>query len=465
MSQERIQVLAWFRNKDVIQKIGLGVFLALIIFLSLFPVGTESVHFNVKLSDSTSKMSETFGYSDAGSYLKAALELSSLNQLTSNQHWVINLWPPGMLLLDAFLVRVFNDGFGIALAMLTSIVWFCLLYAFSLKVRQKFGFLVALLSTSLLAISPALQSWVIGSGIYYAEGFSIAALIAGLIFLLKSSVEFDIPIRIAYGVTSGCLFAIAAYFRTTFFTIQFGLLSSIVLAMMILLYLGFTSQNRLKIPKIFDGVVSLLSAWVAMVSLMEPWLQYKQSLYGSRGWSATGDGFFRGVFVERESQPSFLSGVGWGCEINPEFCQVVQEYQMNSGQPYPFDELRSQVFLTALANPIDYLGDRLHFILLNWNSSPIVLSFISMIAFLGMIGFLLWRAVKLNIVFFAIFTILGLVFAPALIGHIEPRYFYPLQLSVILLPWLITSNSNRTQSEDRQHYLPKNSGIFKGNTT
>jgi hypothetical protein len=433
-------------QKEWVQKLILGLYTSIIVSLSVFPLGLTSRHFGVSLSDSPSTLSSTFGYADAGSYLKAAIELNALDRLTQNQYWVINLWPPGMIWLDAALLRLSGTGFAIVVAVITTIIWTGLASLFALKVREKLGGLVAILSITVLLTSSPIQMWMLDSGLFYAEGISISAFLLGLIFLLRGNQSDDIKRILAYGISAGCSLAVAAYFRSTFSTIETGLMLFTLFigaALLIGRFRRLEPSSKLVLRKRFALVGS---AWLAMFTLMEPWLQFTStSIRGVRAWSVVGGGFIRNVWVDRDLSADFMKagGVGWGCEIDPEFCLRVAEYENSTKSPYPLGEIVLKTIQTALSHPIEYLSDRFHYISTGWFSNEVsmgnialVWGFVTLAGFLLALSTLIRRALRGDIASAFIILACCLLILPEMIGHVEPRYFIPLKLLVLVTPWL-----------------------------
>jgi hypothetical protein len=428
------------------QNLVVVIYVVFAVFVTLFPNGPDSRQFLVSLTDAPKNMAETFGLSDPGSYLNAALELENLNEITVHQVWVTNLWPPGMLVLNAVLLRFFGDSFGLAFAVFTMLIWSTLISLFALKLRVRFGVNGALLLSTLLIISPPIQSWILGYGLFYAEGISVAAFLVGSICLLEMSRQIKYLNSMHWGILAGIFFSIAAYFRTTFSNIQFALLGSAGIATVVLVAALLSKKSNRLVALVKVQVSGIITSWIVLLSLMEPWLQFKNT----RDWSIVGDMFFRGVWRERSTLPDFAISAGWGCEINEEFCKEVQDYESVTGALFPIEEMRSETFLTAIFNPIEYVQDRFTFISESWffgptSADPKFVGLIILFLFGWTLAVLVGSVMKFEFSSLAIFLSILLLAAPLMIGHIEPRYLIPLQISFFLLPWMISERSSPKQ--------------------
>lgn len=446
MSDQTTATKVKFFDKGWVKNGLISFYVAILVGVSLFPNGLNSTHFGVMLLESPERLSEVFGYSDAGSYLKASMELEALNYLTANQHWVINLWPPGMVWLDAALLRLFGSSFALSLAILSGLIWVTVASVFAIKIRTNFGQPLAYLSVTFLLMSSPLQIWIFDAGLFYAEGFSIAAFLGGLVLLIRGSLRNVKESLISHGISAGVMFGLAAYFRTTFSTLEtlllLGVIGLALLAILQRLINGVTATLR----QLNNQLVLLTATWLAMFTLMEPWLQFTTSaIRGERAWSVVGGNFLRGAWVNRSTSPDFLKsgGVGWACEMDPKFCQKLIDQEKNVGAPYDITDLALKTIQTIVAHPFEYLTDRTHYLLAGWFSSEQSMGTLSLVS-----GFILMSAFFITISqlvksvragnFASLFVILAcfLIIAPMMIGHVEPRYFIPLKLLFFILPWV-----------------------------
>jgi hypothetical protein len=424
-----------------------------LVAISIFPLGLDSVYLGATLRNSPEELAESFGLSDAGSYLKAALELHSLGGLTSDKHWVINLWPPGMVLLNAALISIFGTNFAIAYAVLIAILWSTFFYFLGIKILERWGVVPSVISLALLISSGPFQNWIFDNGLFYAEGVSQLFFLTGLIALVKASRSDEGFENFAYGILAGTSLAIAAYFRATFSTLESVLLLSLIFAS-ITWALGSRIQKLSGLQEsIRRFTISVGGAWVSMFLLMEPWLQYTTlGIRGIRTWSVVSGSFFRGVWVERSEQAAFLAqgGVGWGCELDPAFCNKVEAYEQSTGSLYPVQELAIQAVRTAVFNFPEYLSDRFNFISVGWFSNeasigaPNILS--GFVALVGLVAFLVFAVNRIwggELIYLVILSMAALLLLPQMIGHIEPRYFIPLKLFVVVLAWASPSSKRK----------------------
>jgi hypothetical protein len=424
-------------------------FIFILTFVSIFSWGFGNQNLGADLLNSAKELSDVFGYGDNGSFLKAAIELQELGGLTNDKHWVINLWPPGMVWLNALLIQVFGKYFALAYASLLAITWASLISYVAFKVRIKFGLFLAFLFSALVLASSPLQYWIFGFGFFYSEGFSTAAFMWAMILLLESNQTQNRIHIVSLGVLSGSLLAIAAYFRASYSILETGLFVVALLTGMGMI-LGHTVKSLFRLKALFAPVFfSTTSAWISMFLLMEPWLRFvESSIRFQRSWSVVSGNFFRGAWSDRSLLPAFLSegGGGWACIVEPDFCNEIAKFESSTGGQFPIDAITSRTVQAAILNPIEFLQDRVFFLFKGWFSvestmgNPnLIWGAISLVAVFWLSIVMAKRVLKGELVYVVVFVSLAILLLPMLVGHVEPRYFVPIKLLVLLVPWIYNS--------------------------
>jgi hypothetical protein len=103
---------------------------------------------------------------------------------------------------------------------------------------------------------------------------------------------------------------------------------------------------------------------------------------------------------------------------------------------------------TALLNFDKYLLDRFEFISTGWFSNeasgmgaPAVLwGFILLVGFFLVVSLLVRKISSDNYILASILILAVILTLPLFIGHIEPRYFIPLKMLMLLIPWISNPN-------------------------
>jgi len=433
------------------QPAALSLYLAGVIFFTSFPDGFDSPKFVTTLTENPEKMRELFGLSDAGSYLGAALQLTEDGFLDSGSNWIMNLWPPGMVILDAFLLRYIHNyiPFGVALMSLTALVWYVVLLGFALALHRIWGFLFTLGFITVVVLLSPIHGYVLGYWVFYADGLGAAFFLGFLIFLTKAIVSRSWKVLVATSLLSGLCLSCAAYLRAAYHPIQYVIM--VVLVTVVLRLLVLLRGNRAQLTwHALQSPLALLIVLVVMFSLTTPWLEFAQGRFrDQRVWVVTGDGFIRGSWANRSESPSFLRGVGFACELAPKRCAEIRELEKQGDLGTKF--YQREMISVAVRNPIQFITDRWNFFFESWKESDAVQSLILALLFIwtqvlavrllirGQLVALLWLLTPLALVL------------PSLIGHFEIRYLLPIKLLFLSAPFLQLSLT-RLKNEARAIY-------------
>ena len=142
-----------------------------IVMSFIFFQGLNTPHGLVTLQLAPQRMAQIFGDADSGSYLKAALSLIAKGQNTPEWAWVLNLWPPGMVWLDAGIIRFSPLDYGVTIGLITALLWSATLSVLTWPFmrRMKPAVVVLLVELAILGTSP-FQSWMFDEGLFYADG-------------------------------------------------------------------------------------------------------------------------------------------------------------------------------------------------------------------------------------------------------------------------------------------------------
>ena len=428
--------------------IALGVLLSLSVVFSL---GISTVHFNTELFANPIKMREIFGPTDAGSYLWAAMRLDSVNALPPEENWIINFWPPGMLVLEALILRFLQNDlyFGVVLGVLTAFAWGSFLGYVAGLVHKLFGKLLAiLLLVFVISVGP-IPNWILNDGLFYADGFGTLFFLVGITFLILSQRENYVYSRkLSHGILAGISFAISAYFRATYINILYALLATGLACLAVFVTWKISRNGRQHFTQIKHAIESaaiFFIATAAMFICVNPWMTYKEEVMGTREWSIVGDSFIGGMWVERDEMPWFLreGGIGWACKIDPEKCAELAELKLTQPTLDITHKQLSEAILVALKHPGEYVLDRGKFIGIAWISlgygylADVLNHPFSALNLVGLIGFfviLIKRFARSWPLLLSITAIYSTVLIPLLIGHLEIRYLLPFKLLPLLLP-------------------------------
>jgi uncharacterized protein (DUF2062 family) len=264
--------------------------------------------------------------SDPVTFLKAATDIYQHGTLLPENSWILHLWPPGFIFLEASLLKLVGPGGPLVALLQISI---CALFAavFVLQrtvLRPLVGAYISSVSPLLILLFPVARIFLLSpAGVTFGEGFSVASFIAsGLLIFYAVRTE-----RIGFAVASGVSAAIAAYFRSQYESI---LIVETVFAVPVIVWFHCTARSEQvgrPTPRQATVIVrSLALSLLAAHLLMLPWRLHNMVENGSLGWVQTLD-----IVIENSlalEKPLLAKGGRFviegggnlGCRLEPSYC-------------------------------------------------------------------------------------------------------------------------------------------------
>ncbi|MFY9141771.1 hypothetical protein [Sulfuricurvum sp.] len=398
-----------------------------------------------------SKLVQVSVMGDPASFATAAIDIAENGWISSANEWILNLWPPGFVLLEAFIIKVFGIDTPIILVLqimasaLFSVVLLLLYEFLNEHINQK----IALILPLLIFAFPVARVFLLEPiGISLGESFSVGFFLLAILLSIRSVVQNSFR----KAIYAGIFLALSAYFRSQFEIVLIILTGWGILLFIISKIIRFQSPNIKSALKTI-GVILLVAHAVTI-----PWRVYHWVHQGSPLWVYTVSVTFGNAVSSSEFLESVHGGfvvAGGGnlvCRINPAAC----------GDTANAKELFIKTFLE---HPLEWYSLKLGLIGKYWFSSIQnfvtvgVASTISDIvingSLLGMLIailyfllnyklktdklwlLLLWFNVSILSTYFIIFTI----------AHFEVRYFYFPKIVIItmfiLLMFLHRKNKNK----------------------
>lgn len=421
-----------------------------ILLLFIFFQGLHTPHAGVPLQTAPEDMAKLFGGGDSGSYLNAALDLTANGQNTQAWTWVLNLWPPGMVWLDAIIIRLSPLDFGVSIGLVTALVWSLPLSLLSWPFMRtrKSALIVLLVELAILGTSP-FQSWMFDEGLFYSDGLAVAFYLLGL-SLVVNRVRSNAPIQvwIRDGIYVGMSFAAALYFRAAFNLVPWALaavaitISAVVIAKKV---------RRKPIGDLGRQAVLLIVATLTVPLLMQPYAAYVQQDRARTQFVMTDDLVYAGVWKHNTiaTSPQWLlnGGLSVGCDIDPSECALIQREQAD-GKVFTPTELRNALIKSIATHPLQFLGNRGSYVARQWSADEVgsysssnnlnpgqgLLYLTSLIAAI-VAAFILVARGRWTLL---VIPIMGLaIIAPYAVVHVEVRYLIPLKMIGLLTPILL----------------------------
>lgn len=267
---------------------------------------------------------KTSSMGDPASFATAAIDIAENGWISSANNWIFNLWPPGFVLLEAFILKVMGPEVPVVLvlqilaALLFSVV-LTLLYDFlRARVKNKVAFGLPLL---IFAFPVSRVFLLEPTGITLGESFSIGFFLISILLAIRSVI---MQSSLQYAVYAGFCLALSAYFRSQFELILLALTFWGIVLFIALLFTRlrkFVDPNLLKSSLKTIGVM-LLAAHAATV----PWRIYHWVNHGGPHWVYTSSVTFGNSVMTSEYLESVNGGfvvAGGGnlvCRIDPTTC-------------------------------------------------------------------------------------------------------------------------------------------------
>jgi hypothetical protein len=217
------------------------------------------------------------GYADPKTFIRTALDITEDGWITSKNAWVFNLWPPGFVLLEALIIKIFGTNVPILLVLQTiaSIMFAVVLtffYIFAKKyMRKEIAFLLPLV----VFIFPVSRAFLLEPlGISFGESFAIGSFMLFVVLSIHSTVNHSMK----YAFLAGAFLGLTAYFRSNFGAILLMLIVFGIL-FIIIFYIFKIFKNRIIFKK--NIVTQITAILIAAIMISIPWKAYKYMQNGS----------------------------------------------------------------------------------------------------------------------------------------------------------------------------------------
>lgn len=430
---------------------------ALIAFFLLY-AGSSTIHGFMLMSMSPERLAELWGAGDAGSYLTGALALVRDGTVGPEHAWILNLWPPGMVVLDAAVIAWSPLPFAVTVALLTAVAWGLTLTLLTWRlIRTRRAILFVVAGELLVLATPPFQTWMLDEAFIYSDGFAAAALISGLTILVLRGLAYGgKALWIRDGVLAGILLAIAVYFRASnnIVPIAIGGLAIVLFVVWFIRRARRQARENLLRHSVLLGVTTL-----TVLALLAPYAALTLARYGRLQPTMTDEVMYELQWRDPSTQPTWLAdaGVPLGCTLDPELCaDFLAEY----GGPPPLSEARAALVTAIVTHPIPWVMDRVSVVVKQWfrddygvrsvvdfdedATIPVSASWNPNIPmglfYLGMLVATLILAIRLarrgHWALLVIPLAAAALLAPFAIAHVEVRYLIPLKLIGLLAPTL-----------------------------
>jgi hypothetical protein len=410
------------------------LWLGVIYFLILLSVAlwVRDIAIQPDVFDFTRKNLEISQMNDPASFATAAIDIANNGWVSSSNEWILNLWPPGFILLEALIIKMLGAEAPVILvlqilsAMLFSIVLVLLYDLLSTWVKSNIAFTLPLL---IFAFPVSRVFLLEPTGITLGENLAIGFFLL-CIFLAFRAVKKG---SFQHAVYAGLCLALSAYFRSQFELILLALTGWGVLLIMAI---KLTRLRNSIEPELVKSVVKTIAITLLVAHAASiPWRAYHWINQGKPFWVATAavmaeNSVMTSVYLNSVHGEFVVEGAGnLVCRIEPTTCgdtvhakqlfvktfmaHPIEWYKLKSDVigRYWFSSIKNWSNISAESTYVDIIINGLFLIML----IVLVSSFFAKkIRSHGLWILLLWFNASLFSAYTLIFTL----------AHFEVRYFY-----------------------------------------
>jgi hypothetical protein len=403
------------------------VFFIYILILSGISLFIRDIPYQPELNSSAIQMLNPtrYGLGDPISFVKAGLDIARTGWVSDLNNWIISLWPPGFIILQAAIIKVVGENGPFILAQLVlAVALFSLVsIRFYILLRKELTAAVAFILPLCLFLFPMPRVFLLQPiGVIMGESFAIGFFLLGVIetlFLVQIDKKSNL-------ILAGIYFALAAYFRSQFEIFILAMTFWVVFWAIVRKAQGDSKNSSFK--KI---LVILMITHMCML----PWRVYHRHFDGSAKWVQTENITFRNSVRTTEELHANGSGfvaAGGGnlvCQIDEQSCgrsERVKRLFILTFLKHPFKwySIKAGIFPSYWFSPVDNWTN----VIKSAGALDFAINAIFALALILSVALLFVRAFRRSL-FFPIFLwlILSVHSAYLLIFTVqqfEVRYFY-----------------------------------------
>lgn len=313
-------------------------------------------------------------FSDSTSFTSVALDLYNNKQFTPPSEWIIHLWPPGFMVLEALVLLVFgiNVPFILVLDLLVAIsmaILFALGRAYLLSINPDER--LSLIPLVLLLFPLPRMFLLEPLSLILGEGFAIIFFLISLLLTLFAARSKSIPVA----VLAGLALAWSAYLRSQFEALVVVLTAVAICIAAVLIVRAVWARKPTDFRQIRAIAIALLVAHVAML----PWRIHNFEDFHSTSWICCES--LRYSNAGKTNKQLNDENAGWlvvgeaniACNLEPSYCgssdsgayyRVFREHagewvlsKLLLAPSYWFSDLGSYASPATDNSPLDFLAN------------------------------------------------------------------------------------------------------------
>lgn len=386
---------------------------------------------------------------DPASFAIAAIDFAETGRISGANEWIFNLWPPGFIMMQAFIIRVLGSEVPVILVLqLMAVLLFStlltLLYEYLNRyVKHK---LVAMALPLLIFAVPVSRVVLLQpKGIVLGESFAIGFFLLGVLLTIRAVERHSLR----YAICAGLCLAMSAYFRSQFEFILLVLTGWGIL-LLIVTYIK-RRQNTFDLAYLNSLKTILIMLLVAHAATV-PWRAYRWTYFyaGTPSWVTSSELLYRNSVMASEHLESLgghfiVAGTGnVVCRIDPSTCGDTE----NAKELFFRTFVRHSVEWYSLK--FDAIGEYWYSSLRNFGnvaikstSMDIITNALLLVALTALVCLSLTRKVRSHtssivLAWFniALFSAYAIIFS---LSHYEVRYFHFPKIGGIMMLLIVAT--------------------------
>lgn len=263
-------------------------------------------------------------FGDPSSFAAGAIDIYNHGWIQPNNRWLIHLWPPGFMLLEGLILKLFglDANFILILSILSSLLFAIVMMTLRSIIKCSLPEPVATIIPLVPLFFPVVRLFILEpGGVVFGESFAISFFALSLLLLLLGIKRDKFELILA----SGLSLALSAYFRS-----QFELFVIFISASGLGLYAFLTATKKWYSLNINTQIISQARkiATVVLVAnaAMMPWRIHNFADIQSLSWVQTQQLIF--INASHSDEDLISAGAQWivdgrgnvACKINPNYC-------------------------------------------------------------------------------------------------------------------------------------------------
>jgi hypothetical protein len=374
------------------------------------------------------------GYSDPVFFATGALDIARHGWFTPDHMWLVTLWPPGFMLLEGAVLRLFGEGapFLIPLLILSALAcatWMTLLRKYLL--RSGSSHTLATLGPLVPFAFPLSWFFLLSPlGLSFGETFSISFYLIGFSLVLLAFRARSIRGSLYQAALAGLAIAAAAYVRSQFELLVVVLTVSAA-ALFAVAGLGFLFRRKTYVSWLALAIVAvtLVVAHIAMA----PWRYHNFQYTGFYSWVRTSNAVFESALRPEEELRSsgahfvVAGGGNLACRLQPDYCGQTDSMYFYKAF---FKNMRAWVAHKVQLLPMYWMAPPQRGAMVWVGAEGTLMEKLANIGFFGCLLLGLWRlwAIRREPVFplqaWMQLSLYGCLAAVYTLVHLEARYMY-----------------------------------------